>query len=70
MVSEIEAMLQARTEWKVYFLEAPKPVRWICRLFRLKFYDIFQHPDFENVSPATLDVRTFYTYIVDVVFLK
>ena len=25
MVSEIEAMRQARPEWKVYFLEAPKP---------------------------------------------
>lgn len=25
MLSEIEAMYQVRPEWKVYFLEAPKP---------------------------------------------
>jgi len=38
MVSEIEAMRQARPEWKVYFLEAPKPENHDKKSSEEKYY--------------------------------
>ena len=100
MVSEIEAMRQARPEWNVYFLEAPKPENhdkksseekynymrskggtasgtfWWGSIELARQCEGFvghfgsssttffhnqlcqQHLDFEDVCPATFDVRT------------
>jgi hypothetical protein len=38
MLSEIEAMRQARPEWKVYFLEAPKPENHDKKSSEEKYY--------------------------------